>query len=260
MKIEVNVSKKGIFVLALIAVFLVGGIAVYAYGTSNPVIFGHTPDEINWSAATGSSTGCPSGFVDGGGYCIETNEHNNKELLDWEHALVSCSNSGAQLCSRDEWTTACSKNIINNRFDGDEWTSSSSFTLSGVYSAVVAMGSQGTSCITTNNINPSGNSFTYRCCKDKGISINVGNGGWKSVSLSNTAPFNTRCQYLVINNQGSGIMYGMPAVQVQPNSIFIGSGGGYSVSSTSKGTISSGGLVMSALYESCPSGITGIGQ
>lgn len=46
MKIEINLNKKGVFALVLVAVLLIGGIAVYAYGTNNPVVFGHSPGEV----------------------------------------------------------------------------------------------------------------------------------------------------------------------------------------------------------------------
>ncbi len=46
MKIKINLNKKQAIPIIAILILLAGAIAVIAYGTSSPSVFGHTGDEI----------------------------------------------------------------------------------------------------------------------------------------------------------------------------------------------------------------------
>ncbi len=60
MRIEVNISKKHMFAFIFILVAFAGLFFVYAYGTANPPVFGHTPSETG--AGTDLSFGGSSTF------------------------------------------------------------------------------------------------------------------------------------------------------------------------------------------------------
>ena len=53
MKIEVNLQKKYFFAILSAAVILAAVFGVYAYGTSNPAVFGHSAGEIEGGAGGG---------------------------------------------------------------------------------------------------------------------------------------------------------------------------------------------------------------
>ncbi len=45
-KIQINMSNKSFYSLIVFGVLILAGIGVYAYGTSNPAVFGHSAGEI----------------------------------------------------------------------------------------------------------------------------------------------------------------------------------------------------------------------
>ncbi len=56
MKVEINLKKR-YFIFILVSALLIGSlIAVYAYGTNNPAVFGHSPGELE-------GVGIPSGAI-----------------------------------------------------------------------------------------------------------------------------------------------------------------------------------------------------
>ncbi len=69
MKIKINFNKKTAMI-AFGIIFLLAGSLVYAYGTSNPAVFGHSSGEVSLSGiglqttfVSGSSgLACPSGY------------------------------------------------------------------------------------------------------------------------------------------------------------------------------------------------------
>jgi len=93
--------------------------------------------------------------------------------------------------------------------------------------------------------------------------IEGGGGGgaaWRSVDLSNTQLFVTECAYMWRTSSSYG-PYGYTSTFVQSD--FIGSSyGGFStvVNYNSKNTLitSGGARTLTAIYESCPAGVTGI--
>ncbi|MDO8564146.1 MAG: hypothetical protein Q7R87_04005 [Nanoarchaeota archaeon] len=68
MKIEVNLKKR-YFIFILASALLLGSmIAVYAYGTNNPAIFGHSPGELEGGGVPSGAivmfdTVCPTGWT-----------------------------------------------------------------------------------------------------------------------------------------------------------------------------------------------------
>jgi len=60
MKLEVNVTKLRFFAILGAVLILAGAIAIYAYGTSTPSVFGHSAAEIEGVCRT-DGTGCPAG-------------------------------------------------------------------------------------------------------------------------------------------------------------------------------------------------------
>lgn len=61
---NINLSNRAVFTILGVLILVLGGLSVYAYGTSNPSNFGHTSGEIaslDWSKLTN----VPSGFADG---------------------------------------------------------------------------------------------------------------------------------------------------------------------------------------------------
>ncbi len=80
--INVSFSNRALYTLIAAAVIIIVGIGVYAYGTSNPAVFGHSADEIeeidptvpdsvkdgvDWSEITGIPAGFADGIDDAGG-------------------------------------------------------------------------------------------------------------------------------------------------------------------------------------------------
>ena len=68
MKIEVNITKKYVFIILGILLILTASVVVYAYGTSNPAVFGHSGGEIEWPTGNyciiqAQNQICPSGFT-----------------------------------------------------------------------------------------------------------------------------------------------------------------------------------------------------
>src|SRR4030042_6912727 len=74
MRIEINVEKKYFFGLMLIGLIVIGVVGVYAYNSAgtggNPVNFGHSVDEMDWSKAISRN-------VTAAGFCI-----NNSGTMD----------------------------------------------------------------------------------------------------------------------------------------------------------------------------------
>lgn len=62
-KFQINMSNKLFYGLIVISMASLFGIGVYAYGSSNPVVFGHSAGEleIRWN----DILGIPTGFADG---------------------------------------------------------------------------------------------------------------------------------------------------------------------------------------------------
>ncbi|MEI6731193.1 MAG: hypothetical protein WCK90_00780 [archaeon] len=259
MKIEVNLSKKSVFALVLVAVLLIAGVAVYAYGTSNPVIFGHTPDEINWSYGGGSSSGCPSGFTKIGSgqaaFCISTNAESTVSNVN--DAASGCYSKGSFLCTSSQWYLACNSGVISGMTGSNNWISDAP---TGNFGAL-SVGRD--YCSDTHGIAGT----VYRCCiSNIGVSINVGSGAlWKSVSLTDTtSKFNPRCKYFMVLAPASGMS--VPAgtstgadaelIRVEQLALYAGN---YVINYNTK-SVTNTGFTVSNMYESCPSGITGIGQ
>lgn len=179
---------------------------------------------------------------------------------NWYDASAICAgNSNSRLCSPDEWLHACTLGVLTDKNWGSSLTNWWEFTnqVSATSQGVVAVVSTNGKCnqvegdtVTNNNANRG-----YRCCKDKGISINVGSGAvWKSVSLSNTASWNVNCAYQIVKSDGPTRYY---ATFVNSNQI-DDEGSALAVNSNAKST-STQGSAISAIYESCPAGVTGIG-
>lgn len=65
MKVEINLKKR-YFIFILVSALLIGGlIAVYAYGTNNPSVFGHSANELT-GVCLSSGVGCPVDLGGGG--------------------------------------------------------------------------------------------------------------------------------------------------------------------------------------------------
>ena len=58
MKVELNIEKKYFFAILSAAVILAAVFGVYAYGTSNPAVFGHSAGEIEGGAGGGGYVFC----------------------------------------------------------------------------------------------------------------------------------------------------------------------------------------------------------
>ena len=56
MKLEVNIDKKYFFAIILIGLIIVGIVGVVAWGTNNPINFGHSAGEIEWSQVINNIT------------------------------------------------------------------------------------------------------------------------------------------------------------------------------------------------------------
>ena len=61
MKIEVNIEKKYAIFIIVGVLILAGVIVAYAYGTSNPSVFGHSFEELQGVQHDIDSTQCPMG-------------------------------------------------------------------------------------------------------------------------------------------------------------------------------------------------------
>ncbi len=71
--VTINIQKKHMIMIISVLVFLTGFLIVFAYGTSNPSVTGHSVGEIDWSqrinenvgVKSDPNTGWPAGY--GGG-------------------------------------------------------------------------------------------------------------------------------------------------------------------------------------------------
>jgi len=74
MKIEVNLQKKYFFAILSAAVILAAVFGVYAYGTSNPAVFGHTAEELAITLPNGSTStlqqAITNNYIGGGGSSV----------------------------------------------------------------------------------------------------------------------------------------------------------------------------------------------
>ena len=69
LQIKINLTNRWLYALITIGILMVVGVGVYAYGTSNPSIFGHSVNEV------GFPTDCQVG-----------------EFLKWDGNSWICSN------------------------------------------------------------------------------------------------------------------------------------------------------------------------
>jgi len=103
-KIEVNVSNKLFYTVITILAVLLIGVGVYAYGTNNPPVMGHTISEIDppqYCGASGYNEGWLR-YYNGAWHCDNTPSGSGDcpECENCEELLVHCSWGG--------WNSVCS--------------------------------------------------------------------------------------------------------------------------------------------------------
>jgi hypothetical protein len=84
-------------------------------GTTNP----GTKLEVN---GTIGRTGCPTGMVSGGPYCIDVAE---RATTTWNVASDACYSENKHLCGPSEWSSACRRSVIT-RSGNWNWTNQTS--------------------------------------------------------------------------------------------------------------------------------------
>lgn len=115
---------------------------------------GETQRAIEAAVASGS---CPTGYLDGGSFCIEPNEHISG-TTNWWDAANTCHGSGARLCSAAEWYYACMNlSSMNNKTDDRE-------SINEISSPGVVLGNGG--CNVREDVGPN-DPQTFRCCANK---------------------------------------------------------------------------------------------
>ncbi len=111
-------------------------------------------------------TGCPTGMVSAGPYCIDSAQRTN---ATWNAANDACFNENKRLCSANEWASACGRNIFTRTASNWNWTDQTYATnWSGTnYNYAGAL-------IGYNNCNHTSWDYTntsatqpYRCCADR---------------------------------------------------------------------------------------------
>jgi hypothetical protein len=115
-------------------------------------------------------TGCPTGMVSAGPYCIDSAE---RAVASWNAASDACYAENKHLCSVNEWSSACRRSLFS-RSGNWNWTDNAHEQYWGVtyyYYTVTLIGT--TDC---NNMNWSyanaGTPYPYRCCADRVVGGN----------------------------------------------------------------------------------------
>jgi hypothetical protein len=83
------ISKNNVFVLVGLVILLGSIFAVYAYGTSNPVVFGHSAGELEG----GGGAACSSGQVAVGSSCKDVPSCGASQVLSYDGSSFSCKGS-----------------------------------------------------------------------------------------------------------------------------------------------------------------------
>ncbi|MBU3964589.1 hypothetical protein KJ562_02625 [Patescibacteria group bacterium] len=104
---------------------------------------------------------CETGFADIGTYCIQIDEANSGDILDWYAAWDYCVDNydGARLCEFNEWYQSCLDGVLTNGIDDYEWVDNWC-----EHGDVNVVGSG--SCQNVENFeSATSNSRAFRCCK-----------------------------------------------------------------------------------------------
>ena len=104
---------------------------------------------------------CETGFTNMGTYCIQADEANSGDSLDWYTAWDYCVDNYAEarLCTFSEWYDACRNRVLTNDIDDDEWIDNWC-----EHGDVNVVGNK--SCEDVERFEEaSSNSHAFRCCK-----------------------------------------------------------------------------------------------
>jgi len=106
--VEVKISKNNIFVVIAVIAFLGSIFAVYAYGTSNPAVFGHSAGEIEGIGSGGTS--CASGQIAVGSSCksLPSPSCTVSQALSYDGNSFSCKDV-TLTAPAYKWTKVCGK-------------------------------------------------------------------------------------------------------------------------------------------------------
>ncbi len=119
-------------------------------------------DGANFQLLSRTDNGCPSGYVSvNAEYCIEIDERN---FVTYYVANRNCNNSGARLCSWEEWYYACINTGLglNNMSGNWEWIND------GTNHGDDAQRVNGTNnCTSNNSYSARGLNGYFRCCYSK---------------------------------------------------------------------------------------------
>ncbi len=122
-KIEVNIPNKVFYSLITIVALIIFGAGVYAYGTSNPAVLGHTISEITPPTncngylkytSTGWSCGTPSGTPI---TCTGTNKGLQWTGTSWYCATYSSSTTTT--CGWTGWDETCASGYTEETWPQD---------------------------------------------------------------------------------------------------------------------------------------------
>ena len=250
MKIELNLEKKYFLAILSAIIILAVVFGVYAFGTYTPNVFGHSAGEIVLPDLDGDGT--PETLTDaitegllggGGGSAWRSVDLSNTQPFNLDCAYFYKFTYSGGLLSTE----------IPDFYDGGRLN-----MYAGAYVSPTNKG------IRAPNSYPI--LAMYESCPTGVTGITgafgggTGGGGgsaWKVVALSNTQLFNPDCLYF--SKYSSSGSVGSESYSVSGGSGSLNTGFGGSISANNKASRSPGGTVL-ALYESCPTGITGIGQ
>jgi hypothetical protein len=110
-------------------------------------------------------TGCPTGMVSAGPYCIDSAQ---RASATWNAASDACYAENKRLCNANEWASACRRNIFP-RTGNWNWTDHTYALYWGAtyyYYAATVIGSADCNQTSWSENNTTGN-YPYRCCASR---------------------------------------------------------------------------------------------